>query len=305
MNKQGTRVDLKVMELRPDLTRTTIKKLIINGTITVNRNKIMPNYRMQEDDLININENEIKKSLVSDDFGLFSIKPKNLKLEVLYEDSEIIAINKPSGINSHPANRKDTDTALNGIGYILSKKEINTDRIRLLHRLDKETSGVLMATKNLEAHDYYSKQFENHSVRKEYFAIVHGDFLEFLERKGKQDLYIATNISIAKGARGIYFNTNNKDGRAARSTVYFHSHFNKFGKRKFSIVRIHPETGRTHQIRVHLSSVGFPILGDVLYKGQKFNRLMLHSFALEVTKKTGQRILVTAPLPEEFELIDS
>jgi 23S rRNA pseudouridine1911/1915/1917 synthase len=300
----GTRVDLRIMELRPELTRTTVKKLIINGAITVNREKVMPNYRLKEDDIINIDDRLIKEFLSSDEEGLYSIKPRKINLEIIYEDEHLVVVNKPEGFNSHPATRKDDKSVLNGLVYHIAHQEkfAKEIKIRLIHRLDKETSGVLLSAKNLQSNDYYSKQFEHHNIKKEYLAVVHGDFEAFLTKKKIEDLYITTYISNNKDENELrYKNTSPDKGRPARSRVFFERHFNKFGRRKFSLVRVFPETGRTHQIRVHLSGIGFPILGDTLYGGQKYKRLMLHSHAVKLQLyPTGEELVLKAEMPEKF-----
>ncbi len=302
MNDELTRVDIEVMSVRKDLTRTAIKNLIVNGIITVNNEQVMPNYKIHGDDVINIDDKKIAAYL-EDSHTLYEIKERNLKLKALYEDEYAVAIDKPEGINSHPVLKNDTNSILNGIYFHVHRQQKFTRdvKIRLVHRLDKETSGVLLAAKDSKAHEFYSKRFEHRDAKKTYFAIVHGDFLRYLERKEKQFETISTYIGEHEPTKK-YINTDPRKGKYARTVVYFDKHFNKFGKKKFSLVRVEPETGRTHQIRVHLAGIGFPILGDKLYGGQKYKRIMLHAFSLIVPRyPDGELLRIISPLPEKFE----
>lgn len=301
----GKRVDIVVMGLRSDITRSTIKKLIIDGNITVDNEKVMPNYKLKEGETIHFKSKQIDE-YISKGYGLDILKPKKMDLEVLFEDQYLLAVNKPSGINSHPVVKKDNQSILNGVVHYL-KHETRFERNvrpRLAHRLDRETSGVLLITKSLEAHDFYSKQFEDRIVKKTYKAIVHGDFKAFLERKENEYLKIDSFISTDSDNQKRYYNTSRQKGRSARTFVYFDEHFHKFGKYKFSRVTVKPETGRTHQIRVHLSSKRFPILGDTLYRGQKYKRLMLHAHEITVElynpSEEAFEMTIQAPLPEKF-----
>lgn len=300
----GKRVDLAVMDLRSDLSRRSIKKLIIEGLIKVNGETVMANYKMKDGDEIEIDERDAKQFLKSADGGL-TIKPnKKIKFGLIYEDENIIVVDKPEGVHSHPVRMHDKDSLLNGIYHHISvqQKYPRDDRIRLVHRLDKDTSGVVMATKNLEAHDHYTKQFENRKTEKTYFAIVKGDFPKYLEKKEQEFITFRSYIGEDADTPKAYKNTDEKHGKLAITKIYFEKYFNKFGKKKFSLLKVNPETGRTHQIRVHLSKLGFPIMGDRLYGGQKYKRMMLHAAKLRIIEfRTGKWLEFEAELPEKFE----
>lgn len=300
----GQRLDLAVMTLRPDLSRRTIKNLIIQGIITVNGKSPMANYRVKSADSIEIDAKEAK-DFVYQSGDDYLIKPRRMKVEVIYEDADIIVVNKPSGINSHPVKKNDNESMLNGIYFHVTRQQKydRNVRIRLVHRLDRDTSGVLMATKNLEAHDFYSKEFEERRVSKTYYAIVKGDFKGYMEYRGQESIFVTSWIGPDKEDPRRFKNTDAKKGKTAKTQIFFESHFNKFGRKKFSLVRVEPETGRQHQIRVHLSSIRFSILGDTLYGGQKYKRLMLHAFSLRIKNmnSTNEMFEFQAALPETFK----
>jgi 23S rRNA pseudouridine1911/1915/1917 synthase len=300
---EGNRVDLYFMSQQPYFTRTLIKKLIKAELIKINGKTIFPNQRLVENDEVSYELGKVN-AFTQEKGNSFKIKPKNHNLEVIYEDENIIVVNKPEGLNSHPVTKHDSNSVLNGIIYYLeNQSEFDSNvKVRLVHRLDKDTSGVLLASKNIEAHDFYSDLFENRNIHKEYIAIVHRDFERFLEEEDLELLSITSYIGTDKRDPKKYANTDKKHGKLAKTKIFFEEHFNKFGKKKFSIVKVIPETGRTHQIRVHLSSKGFPILGDRVYGGQKYKRLMLHAHSLTVPLfRSDKEIELIAEVPEKFE----
>lgn len=280
--EQNKRVDLQIMELRPDLSRTTIKKLLKEGVITIDGNPIRPNYKPQKHDHVEIPTNQIREYL--DTTKTFKIKSWKKSLDIIFEDENIIVVNKPTGVSSHPETQRDGRSVLNAIMWHVSKGKDDefSDRIRLVHRLDKGTSGILLATKNLEAHDWFTKQFEDRDAKKEYIAIVHGDVARNMKNPEEEYIYAQTYIGQDPKDKRKQKNTDNKRGKVAITEIYFEGHFHKFGKYKFSKVRAIPLTGRQHQIRVHLNGYNHPILGDTLYGGQKYKRLMLHAYKLKI-----------------------
>ena len=299
--KPKQRVDLQVMEVFPELTRTSIKKLIIEGIIKVNNEQKMPNYKPHEGDKLTYDKVKIGKYLKSE--GSLKLTETKMDLEVLFEDEHTLIIFKPIGIHVHPVTKTDTKSLLNGVYYYMSHNS-NFDssvRLRLVNRIDKETSGIVLISKSLEAHDFYSKQFEDHTIIKEYLAIVQGDFFRFLENTDDDILEITDYISSRSDDNNKYYSTTPENGRLAQSKIQFLDYFNEFGDKKFSKVLVSIKTGRTHQIRVHLSELGFPILGDGLYDGHKYNRLMLHAYRLILDIYNGEKEFeVIASIPNEF-----
>ncbi len=301
----GSRVDITFLTIRPDITRSVVKKLIIKGIITVNNKKVLPNYKLKFKDRIFFDESAIAKFLKSPS-GNTILKPQKMNLDIIFEDEYTLVINKESGLNSHPAVKKDNQSLLNGINYYLNsetKFERNV-KPRLVHRLDRETSGVILIAKDLKAHDFYSKLFETREVKKVYVAIVHGDFMR-TQQDPNEFIEIESVISVNKNQDGAYYNASGRKGKHAKTIFYFDKYFNKFGKYKFSRIFAEPKTGRTHQIRVHISSIKHPILGDKLYGGQKYKRLMLHAYSLTLPlySPDGKGIKKTfiARLPDKFE----
>lgn len=310
---EQTRVDLVFMTLRPDITRSTVKRLFIEGIIKINSNQVMPNYRLKAGDKISFNDDQLKQFLnnASDSEVL---KPQRMDLEIIFEDEHTLVVNKPSGLNVHPVVKRDNQSLLNGIVYYLQNisKFKKSVRPRLVHRLDKETSGVVLIAKDLQSHDFYSKQFERREVQKEYCAVVQGDFKEKIFRLNKGNNFIDVTTYIAKGDEvnkdhnyksGKYINTSKEKGKIAKTRFYFEKFIEvgKYSNMKFSLVKAIPQTGRTHQIRVHLNHIDSPILGDILYSGKPYQRLMLHAYELKLIDfKTKAPKVFTARLPKVF-----
>lgn len=295
------RADIVFNQIEPSLTRSVVKQLFLNGIVTVNREKVLPNYKMKSEDEFNYKQDDIKEFISGASHGKY-LQAINLDLEIVYEDENIILVNKPSGLDVHPVIKRDNRTLLNGLYYHLKHKSLYNPnvKLRLVHRLDKDTSGIVLVTKNLEAHEKYSKLFEDRNIEKIYYAVVHGDFSEYLVKQRNPSAYITSHIGRSHTEHKKFENVSARSGRLAKTAVFFEKHFNKFGKNKFSLVKVQPQTGRTHQIRVHLSSIKFPILGDQLYGGQKYKRMMLHAFSLSF-KVNGKLKTFEAPLPKEFE----
>ncbi len=293
------RLDLHLLNSFPTLSRTIIKNIVIAGLVTVNGEKVMPNYKVLAKDKIEYSQQKIDQFLKQGNNE--KIKPYKTKVEIIYEDNDLIIANKPEDLNSHPVLKNDNKSLLNALYFHLQKNNDNS-RIRLVNRLDKETSGIVLATKNLAAHDYYSSLFESRNITKEYLSIVHGDFETYLNFRGQDYIAYTSYLTKDPSEKKKFINTKVNKGKLAKSKIYFVKYFNKFGKKKFSLLKIIPETGRTHQIRVHLSSLGFPILGDRLYGGQKYKRLMLHSYAIKLKLRGQKKIRIfESEIPNKFE----
>jgi len=266
------RIDLVVMEMQPSLSRSKIKKLLADEKIKVNGKFAFANYKTKKGDVVTLNLREEDHS---------QLKPFKLNLEIIYEDDDLIVINKPTGINSHPSNTEDTKSLLNALYYNFKGQNF---KIRLVNRLDKETSGIILATKNLKANEYYSDEFKNRRVKKTYLAVVQGNFEHHLKSIGKTREVVSGLLRKVKDERRAYISS--AKGDFSRTTFYFHKHFKK--DKSQSVILAEPETGRYHQIRVHLSYIGFPILGDKKYGGDAFSRVMLHSHKLKLKLKSGK-----------------
>jgi 23S rRNA pseudouridine1911/1915/1917 synthase len=218
--------------------------------------------------------------------------PKQSDLEIVYEDDSILVLNKPVGVSVHPGAAHYDDTLANAIKYYLQQKGedlFGDDRAGLVHRLDKPTSGVLIVAKTPQSLWYLSRQFAERRVKKSYLAVVQG--------LAKPDFRVENKIGRDKFNRQK-FSSRTNSGR--QSLTDFHTIAVSEDK-KFSLVEARPHTGRTHQIRVHLAELGLPILGDVSYGGERSERLMLHSYRLELSLlEGGKKVLFTAPPDKVF-----
>jgi len=176
----GKRVDIFMQEKDLTLTRTSVKKLIMEGLIVVDSNQVRPNFRVRPGQKVEYKVEESKRFIDSTD--LTEIVPTKMDLDIIFEDENIVLVNKPAGLVVHPVYNHKDDTILNGLTYHYIKKGESV-KIRPVHRLDKETSGVILFTKNKEVNEFYSKLFENHFIEKTYFAVVRGDFADFIKKK--------------------------------------------------------------------------------------------------------------------------
>lgn len=299
--KSGKRLDLQIMEFFPNLTRSSIKNLIHQEVITVENEKKLPNYKPKDGEELTYRKTEIDRFLKNN--GELKLTETKMKIDVLFEDEFSLFVFKPIGIQVHPVTKNDTKSLMNGVYYYLShdSKFSGDVRIRLVNRIDKETSGIVVISKSLESHDFYSKQFEARNLKKEYLAIVKGDFEDFLYENNLSSLYIEDYLSKSSNNKNRYYSTSSQYGRLARTDIEFISDFKTELKGKYSKLLVRIKTGRTHQIRVHLSELGFPILGDTLYGGPKFKRLMLHAYRLKIVDfKSKKEIVIEAKEPQEF-----
>jgi len=281
------------------LSRARIQNLITTGAVTVNGERKKPSYQPKPGDRIKI---------------LFLPKPaplevpENVKFDLLYEDNSILVVNKPPGVVVHPSVGHYTGTLVHGLLYRCRNLSSSGDPIRpgIVHRLDKDTSGVMVVAKSDKAHDFLSNQFKKREIKKSYLAIVHGNVEK---KKGIIDLPISRH-PIKRKEMSVSL----LKGRAAISEWEVISVF-PLG---FSLLRINLHTGRTHQIRVHMAYMGYPVVGDVVYGyGKKWwnqksltmkktltlvKRQMLHAEILGfVHPDSLQYVEFEAPLPTDMD----
>lgn len=267
-------------------SRVTIQRLIEEGKITVNNKNIKASYKVQEGDKIIKEDEEIKE---------ISLKAQEIPLEILYEDNDIIVVNKPKGLVVHPANGNPDGTLVNAIMAICkgSLSGIGGEiRPGIVHRLDKDTSGLIIVAKNDKAHINMSEQIKERNVKKTYIALVRGNVPE-------EEATI--NMPIGRSTKDRKKMAVTKNGKQAIT------HF-KVLKRysKYTLLEIKIETGRTHQIRVHMAEIGYPVVGDAVYSNGKnefgIEGQMLHAYKLEFMHPiTNKHMELTAPLPQYFE----
>lgn len=238
--ENGKRLDTYIASIEDDLTRTAVQRLIEQGYILVNGKRQKVSYKVLEGDVITIEQPEVKE---------VEIKAQNLPIEIMYEDDDIIVVNKPKGMVVHPANGNPDGTLVNAIMAICkdSLSGIGGElRPGIVHRLDKDTSGLLIVAKNDKAHLNMSEQIKNHEVKKTYIALVRGIVKE---NEATIDMPIGRSNSDRKKMAVC------KNGKNAVTHIKVLNRFDKY-----TLLEINIETGRTHQIRVHLSHIGYPIV---------------------------------------------
>ena len=281
------RIDAYLAE-KTDYSRVTIQRLIDEKKITVNGKNIKASYKVQLDDAIEIEEVEAKE---------ISLKAQDIPVDVLYEDNDIIVINKPKGMVVHPANGNPDGTLVNAVMAICkdSLSGIGGEiRPGIVHRLDKDTSGVIIVAKNDKAHINLSEQIKNHEVEKTYIAIVRGNIPEN---------EATINMPIGRSTKDRKKMAVTKSGKNAVT------HFKVLKRHNnYTLVEVKIETGRTHQIRVHLAEIGFPIIGDTVYSNGKnewgVEGQCLHAKSIRFKHPiTNKEMFIEAPLPEYFENI--
>lgn len=285
-NINTLRLDKALSLLDSKYSRVYFSNLIKNGDVLVNGQKVSPSYKVKTDDKITVNY--VKKDK---DKGL---EPYDFKLDVIYEDDNVLVINKPKGLVVHPGNGHFNDTLVNALIYANIKlSSINgVERVGIVHRIDKDTSGLLLICKDDFTHKEIAKQLESHSMHREYIALVDG-VIEV--NNGK----IIGKIGRDKNNR-LKMAIDNINGKEAIT------HFEVIERyKKYTLIRCQLETGRTHQIRVHLSSIHHPLVGDVLYGGSSEvydDGQLLHAYKLTfyhpVLKK---EISLECDLPQYFK----
>ena len=288
VNESGKRLDAYISNQNEEITRTTAQRLIEQGAILVNGKKQKSSYKVVIGDVITIEENEPKE---------IELKAQDIPIEIIYEDNDIIVVNKPKGMVVHPANGNPDGTLVNAIMAICkdSLSGIGGEiRPGIVHRLDKDTSGLLIVAKNDKAHVNMSEQIKNHEVKKTYIALVRG---VVKENEATIDMPIGRSNSDRKKMAV------NKNGKNAVTHIKVLKRYDKY-----TLLEVNIETGRTHQIRVHLSHIGYPIIGDCTYSNGKneFGVVgqCLHAKRLEFKHPiTGKEMILEAPLPEYFEEI--
>ena len=290
------RLDLFVVLQLNFLTRSALKKIINTGEVKVNGQiEFRPHYKVKLDD-------EIEIVYKKEDILHGKIVPQNIPLNIIYEDKDLLVVNKPSGMVIHPAQGNAKNTLMNAVLYHYRGLTSVGNEIRsgLIHRIDKDTSGVVLIGKTNRGLWHYSKEFEQRRVEKTYIAIVAGN----IQKKIKTNKfiikgYIARNQKNRKKMAEV---TLKSGGKYAETEFEFKDLF-YIQNKPYSIIIARPKTGRTHQIRVHLSSLGFPILGDKIYgKNNNYSRLLLHAWKLSITLINGSKKEFIAEVPKEFSV---
>ena len=285
---QGMRIDQFLCKCQPDVSRSAIQKWIKDGNALVQGKACKANYRINQGDTI---------ALFVPEPVEVSIQPQDIPLDILYEDMDVILINKPKGMVVHPAAGHYSHTLVNGLMYHCKDQLSGINGVMrpgIVHRIDMDTTGVIIACKNDMAHNSIAAQLKEHSITRRYQAIVHG---VLKDDTGTIDAPIGRHPTDRK-KMSINYNH-------GKNAVTHYKVLKRF--RQYTHVECRLETGRTHQIRVHMASIGHPLLGDVVYGPGKcpiagLEGQTLHAGILGfIHPRTGEYIEFTAPLPEYFE----
>lgn len=286
--QEGERLDKYLSFLYPDTSRSFFQKLIKDEQCLVNDLPQKANYRVRAEDLVTLSIPDAVET---------AIVPENIPLDILYEDADVLIVNKPKGMVVHPAVGHFSGTLVNAVLYHCrdSLSGINGEiRPGIVHRIDRDTTGSLIVCKNDESHVKIAEQIKNHSVKRIYEGIVCGNIRE---DEGTIEAPIGRNPKDRKKMA-----VNEANGKPAITHYRVLERFAGFSHMQFQL-----ETGRTHQIRVHMESIGHPLLGDALYGGANgsFPQLQgqtLHAKTIGfIHPGTGQYMEFSAPLPEYFE----
>ena len=285
---EGERIDRFITLSLHDFSRSYIQKLISNGDITVNEKSCKSSLRLKAGDNVKV---------ITPDALVPDILPVNIPLDILYEDDDVLVVNKPKNMVVHPAPGHFDDTLVNAVMYYCKDNLSGINGVMrpgIVHRIDKDTTGSVIICKNDKAHESIAAQLKEHSIKREYLAIVCG------------------NLSSDKGVIDKPIGRMNNDRKKmcvnaqnSKRAVTHYEVIERFDK--FTLVKCILETGRTHQIRVHMASIGHPLAGDEVYgNGLKTpintNGQALHAKILGfIQPTTGQYIETTAPVPEYFE----
>lgn len=284
---QQMRLDKYLSEQFPEQTRSYLQKLIKEGQVLVNGKLVKSGFQLSKGDEVSVNIPEPKE---------LDVEPQKMDLDIVYEDEDVILINKPKGMVVHPAPGHTTDTLVNGLLYHCKDNLSGINGVArpgIVHRIDRDTTGILIVCKNDLSHNSIAAQLKEHSINRRYRALVHGN--------------LKTDEGTVEGPIGRHpvdrkkMAINERNGKPA---VTHYKVLERFGN--YTFIECVLETGRTHQIRVHMSSIGHPLVGDEVYGPVKcpfkLQGQCLHAMVLGfVHPRTEEYMEFSAELPEYFE----
>lgn len=292
----GKRLDAYLSEQIEGWSRSRLQRLIDDGDVLVNGNAIKASYRLRDGDEVDVELND-EPAVV--------FEPEDIPLDIVYEDEFLAVINKPAGMVVHPGAGVNSGTLANAVAHHFSleaKGPSLSTRLGIVHRLDKDTSGLILVAKNEQIHEALAEQFRSRTVEKKYVALVHGSVQQnsgIIDRPIARDRWHRTKMTVAA------------NGRNAISIWKVRQRFEKF-----TLVEVEIKTGRTHQIRVHLASINHPVVGDATYNEGRdnsianieikkavagLNRFFLHAERLAFTHpQTSERIQLSCQIPQEL-----
>ncbi|TSC96200.1 MAG: 23S rRNA pseudouridine synthase [Parcubacteria group bacterium Athens1014_10] len=291
-NCQKQRLD-KFLAEKFFLPRAFIQELIKSNGVLVNDKKIKAHYLLKENEEIKIDEKKIEEMKKAKEIDL---SPSKKKLEIIFEDKNFLIINKPAGLIVHPSAAHRKETLVNILlNYFPEIKNVGEDEFRpgIVHRLDKEASGLLAIAKTQKAFEYLKKQFQDRQIEKEYLVLVHG---RIKEKKGKIELPIGRLPKKGFKMSTGYFSK----AKPALTEYELIKYINDY-----SFLKVKTKTGRTHQIRVHLKALGYPVVGDKIYKPKKskkvkLDRIFLHCHKLGFHDLENKKQNFEIGLPDEL-----
>jgi 23S rRNA pseudouridine1911/1915/1917 synthase len=296
VSEGGQRLDKYVAQSVSDLSRSRAQKLIEEGLVTVNGGIVKPSYRVEIGDLVVVRIPPPEP---------VEVKPEAIPVDIVYEDEDIIVVNKPAGMVVHPAYGHRTGTLVNAVlAHCPNLAGAESDlRPGIVHRLDKDTSGLIIVAKHDSARQHLQRQFKRREVRKVYMALVEGRLEPargVIEAPIGRDKKRRKRMAVVEGGR---------EARTEYRVVeYFDDKAGK-GSRSYTLVEAEPKTGRTHQVRVHFASIGHPVAGDLVYGFRKqrlsgLRRQFLHAGTLGFRlPSSNEYIELTAELPDDLRAV--
>lgn len=281
----GMRIDQVVCDQYEDISRSTVQDMIKQGEIKVNGKIVKPGLKLKGGETVLI-EHRIEEFETD-------IVPTKLDFPIIFEDEHIIVVNKPSGLVVHPGAGREKETVVSAVlGHTVLSPIGAPTRPGIVHRLDKETSGIMVLAKTKEAHKGLSEAFSEHKIEKEYLALIQG---HIVNKKGRIEVAVERDKIHRKRMKA----TSSEEGRMAVSIFEVEEYL-----KGASLVRVRILTGRTHQIRVHMAFTGHPLIADTVYGGGKTDKItehFLHSFKLGFNHPiTDEKLVFEAEMPEAF-----
>lgn len=280
--EEKTRID-KYLSENTEYSRNRIASMIEEGLIEVDGKVEKPNYKLRGGEEVTLPDFFVEQS---------DVKPEDIPIEILYEDEYIIVVNKPSGMVVHPGNKNNEHTLVNALMHHTAKLSMENGITRpgIVHRIDKDTSGVLLVAKTDKVHNILADGFKNKTIKRVYIALLKGVF-------PNQSATIDAPIGRDKANR-LKNTVTSENSKAAITHLKVIKRYSKY-----TLVELRLETGRTHQIRVHMKYIGYPVYNDPVYTNDKTTEFgqFLHAKSLEFSHPiTGEKMYFESPLPEEF-----
>jgi len=275
----GARADVLIARIYDRFSRSSLEGLFRKNLVKIEGKPLKAGYKLKENDKLQIDDSDIGK------------QPPMIELPIIYEDENVIVINKPAGVLTHSKGAfNDEASVATFIKPKLTDEFPDNNRAGIVHRLDRATSGVIVAAKNKDSLSFLQKQFSQRRTKKKYLAIVSG---VPSENTARIDVPIERNPKNPQSFRA------GSNGKTAQTDYQLLKEFTRGGK-QYSLIELNPKTGRTHQLRVHMSYIGCPIVGDKVYKGEANEHMFLHAQQLEITLPGGIRKIFETPAPKYF-----